>query len=151
MPEIIVSDTSCLILLNKIGRLDLLRKLFGNITITQVVADEFGKSIPEFIKIENPADKNYQKILETLLDSGEASTVALALEKKNCLLILDDTKGRREARQLKIDLTGTLGILVIAKEKGFIKSFTNILKEIEKTDFRISEDLIKEAKRKCGE
>jgi len=151
MHEIIVSDTSCLILLDKLGRLDLLRKLFGNIKITQVVADEFGKSIPEFIKIENPIDKNYQKILESFLDSGESSALALALEKKNCLLILDDIKGRREARQLEIHFTGTLGILVIAKEKGLIKSFTNILEDIKKTNFRISEDLIKEVKRKCGE
>lgn len=102
MHEIIVSDTSCLILLDKLGRLDLLRKLFGNITITQVVANEFGKSIPKFIKIENPIDKNYQKILESFLDSGESSALALALEKENCLLILDDIKGKREARQLKI-------------------------------------------------
>ncbi len=151
MHEIIVSDTSCLILLDKLGRLDLLRKLFGNITITQVVANEFGKSIPKFIKIENPIDKNYQKILESFLDSGESSALALALEKENCLLILDDIKGRREARQLKIHFTGTLGVLVIAKEKGLIKSLTNILEDIKKTNFRISEDLIKEAKRKCGE
>lgn len=151
MHEIIVSDTSCLILLDKLGRLDLLRNLYGNITITQVIANEFGKSIPEFIKIENPIDKNYQKILESFLDAGESSALALALEKKNCLLILDDIKGRREARQLKIHYTGTLGVLVIAKEKGLIKSFTNILEDIKKTNFRISEDLIKEAKRKCGE
>ncbi|NQU81483.1 MAG: DUF3368 domain-containing protein [Bacteroidetes bacterium] len=151
MHEIIVSDTSCLILLDKLGRLDLLRKLFGNITITQVVANEFGKSIPKFIKIENPIDKNYQKILESFLDSGESSALALALEKENCLLILDDIKGRREARQLKIHFTGTLGVLVIAKEKGLIKSLTNILEDIKKTNFRISEDLIKEAKRKSGE
>lgn len=151
MHEIIVSDTSCLILLDKLGRLDLLRNLYGNITITQVIANEFGKSIPEFTKIENPIDKNYQKILESFLDAGESSALALALEKKNCLLILDDIKGRREARQLKIHYTGTLGVLVIAKEKGLIKSFTNILEDIKKTNFRISEDLIKEAKRKCGE
>jgi len=151
MHEIIVSDTSCLILLDKLGRLDLLRNLYGNITITQVIANEFGKSIPEFIKIENPIDKNYQKILESFLDAGESSALALALEKKNCLLILDDIKGRREARQLKIHYTGTLGVLVIAKEKGLIKSFTNILEDIKKTNFRISDDLIKEAKRKCGE
>lgn len=43
MHEIIVSDTSCLILLDKLGRLDLLRNLYGNITITQVIANEFGK------------------------------------------------------------------------------------------------------------
>jgi len=51
MRKIIVSDTSCLILLDKLGRIDLLRSLFGNITITQIVADEFGKIVPDFIHI----------------------------------------------------------------------------------------------------
>ena len=63
MHKIIVSDTSCLILLDKLGRIDLLKSLFGKITITQIVADEFGKTFSDFINIENPKDKNYQKIL----------------------------------------------------------------------------------------
>jgi hypothetical protein len=85
MQKIIVSDTSCLILLDKLGRLDLLKTLFGNVTITQIIADEFGNSLPEFIIIENPKDKNYQKILEGYLDPGESSAIALALEKDDCL------------------------------------------------------------------
>ncbi|MCD4772133.1 MAG: DUF3368 domain-containing protein [Bacteroidales bacterium] len=151
MHKIIVSDTSCLILLDKLERIDLLKSLFGKITITQTVADEFGKTIPYFIDIENPKDNNYQKILETFLDSGEASALALALEKDDCLLIIDDFKGRREAKQLKLNYTGTIGILIVAKEKGLIKSLTEILDEIRKTNFRISEELINEIKRKSGE
>lgn len=151
MHKIIVSDTSCLILLDKLERIDLLKSLFGKITITQTVADEFGKTIPYFIDIENPKDNNYQKILETFLDAGEASALALALEKDDCLLIIDEFKGRREAKQLKLNYTGTLGILIVAKEKGLIKSLTEILDEIRKTNFRISEELINEIKRKSGE
>ena len=151
MPGIIVSDTSCLILLDKLGRISLLKSLYGKITVTKIVADEFGKVLPEFVEIENPENKNYQKILQSFLDPGEASAMALALEKEECLLIIDEFKGRREARQLGLNYTGTLGILIVAKEKGLIKSVTEIIKEIGKTDFRIGEKLINEVKRKSGE
>ena len=151
MPGIIVTDTSCLILLDKLGRIGLLKSLYGKITVTKTVADEFGQVLPEFVEIENPKNKIYQKILESLLDPGEASAIALALEKEECLLIIDEFKGRREARQLGLNYTGTLGILIVAKEKGLINSVTEIIKEIGKTDFRISEKLINELKRKSGE
>lgn len=153
MPGIIISDTSCLILLEKLGRLELLKSVFGKVIITQVVANEFEKVIPEFIQIENPKDKNYQRILESFLDPGEASesAIALALEKENPLVIIDDYKARREAKHLRLKFTGTVGILVIAKETGVINSVTEILDEILKTDFRVSEALLKEIKFRSGE
>ena len=79
MQKTIVSDTSCLILLDKIKQLDLLKALFGKITVTQLVADEFGKKLPDFIQIENPQNLTYQKILDSFVDKGEASVLALAV------------------------------------------------------------------------
>ncbi|HEX7585389.1 MAG TPA: DUF3368 domain-containing protein [Prolixibacteraceae bacterium] len=73
------------------------------------------------------------------------------MENDECLLIIDELKGRREAKLLGINFTGTVGILIVAKEKGLIGSIANIFNEIEETDFRISEAVIKEAKLKCGE
>lgn len=151
MHKTIVSDTSCLILLEKLGMLDLLKSLFGKITITQIIADEFGETLPDFIEIENPQNRNYQNILEGFLDSGEASAIALALEKENPLLIIDEYKGRHEANQLKINYTGTLGVFIAAKERGFIGSLTEILANIKRTNFRLSEKLISEALKISGE
>ncbi|MBS3769780.1 MAG: DUF3368 domain-containing protein [Bacteroidales bacterium] len=151
MPGITVSDTSSLIVLNKIRRLEILQKLFGHIIITQKIAEEFNNPLPNFISIQNPKDKNYQKILESFLDEGEASTIALMMETDNSLLIIDDLKGRRQAKSLGLNYTGIIGILVIAKEREIISSFSEILDEIKKTDFRLSPQLIEEAKRKCGE
>jgi predicted nucleic acid-binding protein len=151
MQRIIVSDTSCLILLDKIGHISLLHTLFDTITITSLIAEEFGKELPNFIRIEDPKDKNYQKILEGFLDPGESSAIALALESDDCLLIIDESKGRREANQLKLNVTGTLGILIVAKEKGLINSLTEVIGQINQTDFRISQSLINEAKRKSNE
>ena len=151
MQKIIVSDTSCLILLHKIGHLSLLKSLFGKITITSIIANEYGQRLPDFISVEDPQDKIYQQILEGFLDPGEASAIALSLEKDDCLLIIDDIKGRKEARKLNLNVTGTIGILIVAKEKGIIKSITEVFNKITKTDFRISEALILAAKHRCGE
>lgn len=99
MQAIIISDTSCLILLESIGALSLLHQLFGKVVITQIVASEFGRHLPEWVSIQNPNDAASQLVLEITLDRGEASAIALALEIGNCLLIIDEMKGRKLARQ----------------------------------------------------
>ncbi|MBM4176569.1 MAG: DUF3368 domain-containing protein [Ignavibacteria bacterium] len=151
MQSVVVSDASCLILLDKINHLELLNKLFGQVIITSIVGEEFGKPLPVYIRIENPKNIVYQNILETILDKGEASSIALALEKEDCLLIIDDQKGRREARLLNVKITGTLGLIALAKEKGLIKSAREILDLIIQTDFRISKSSIENILRKAGE
>lgn len=144
MQVTIISDTSCLILLHKIDELQLLQKLFGTIIITQIVADEFGNSLPEWISIQNPKDKNNVVMLEASLDKGEASAIALALEQKECLLIIDETKGRKLAMSLGLIITGTLGIIAEAKKSGYIQSVKTILDKMKLTNFRLSEELEKE-------
>lgn len=109
MHKIIISDTSCLIILSKIGELDLLQKLYGTIITTKDVADEFGEMLPNWIIIENAKDKYHQRILELQIDRGESSAIALALETPNCTLILDDFKARKIAGNLGLRFTGTIG------------------------------------------
>lgn len=69
----------------------------------------------------------------------------------NCLLIIDEIKGRREAKALQMQFTGTLGVLIVAKEKGIIHSVAEILELIKETNFRISNQLLLETLKKCGE
>ena len=151
MQKTILSDTSCLILLEKIGELDLLHKVFGEILITQDVADEYGSKLPEWISIQNPTDKNYQKILEASVDKGEASTIALAVELVNCLLIIDDLKGRNLAQTLGIEITGTFGVILQAKFSGKITSVNSYLARIKQTDFHVSKELEKQILKKANE
>jgi predicted nucleic acid-binding protein len=80
MHKAIISDTSCLILLDKIGEFAILNKLFGTIITTAEVASEFGQPLPSWIEIRQPSDKNYQAIIEASVDKGEASAIALAIE-----------------------------------------------------------------------
>ncbi len=151
MQKTILSDTSCLILLEKIGELELLNKVFGEILITQEIADEYGLKLPEWISIQNSANKNYQKILEASVDKGEASAIALAVELVDCLLIIDDLKGRNLAETLGIKITGTLGVILEAKLSGKIDSVKPLLAKIKQTDFHFSEELEKKILAKANE
>lgn len=141
MHRTIISDTSCLILLEKIGELSILNKLFGNITTTSEVAEEFGQQLPPWFEIKDPKDKNYQAIIEASVDKGEASAIALAIELDDCLLIIDDLKGRKFAHQLGLTIIGTIGVIVDAKLTGIIPSVKPILSKIKSTNFRITEKL----------
>ena len=141
MHRTIISDTSCLILLDKIGELSILNKLFGNITTTSEVAKEFGQPLPPWFEIKEPSDKNYQAIIEASVDKGEASAIALAIELDDCLLIIDDLKGRKFAHQPGLTIIGTIGVILDAKLAGIIPSVKPILSKIKSTNFRITEQL----------
>src|SRR5665213_1163214 len=136
MPETIISDTSCFILLHKIGELELLKKLYQQVTTTFEVANEYGEVLPDWIKIKSPVDKSRQRILEFQLDIGEASAIALALETPDSTIILDDFKARRVAEKLGLEITGTLGVIVKAKKRGIIISIKPYLSKLKTTDFR---------------
>jgi predicted nucleic acid-binding protein len=141
MPSAIVSDSSCLILFHKIGRLSLLKGLFGQIIITSAVAEEFNRDIPSWIRIQDPTS-NLHKGLITTLDLGEATSIALASEIEDSLLIVDEIKGRKVAHALNLTITGSLGILLMAKKKGLIQEVNPFLDEIKRTNFRISSALM---------
>ena len=141
MHKAIISDTSCLILLDKIGELEILNKLFGTVITTPEVANEFGQPLPSWVEIQQPSDKNYQSIIEASVDKGEASAIALAIELDDCLLIIDDLKGRRFANQIGLTIIGTIGVIVDAKLAGIINSVRPILTKIKSTNFRITEQL----------
>ncbi len=134
----IISNTSCLIILDNLEMLYILKELYGNIIITEEVLNEFGKEIPDWIKVVEVKNRNYLKILNTQVDLGEASTIALAMEYENNVIILDDLKARKLSKTLKLKMTGTLGILLKAKEKKIITSIENILSKMEEFNFRIS-------------
>ncbi len=142
MEKIIISDTACLIILNKIGSLNLLEKLFKTIIITEEVSKEFNDFLPIWIEVEQVKNRKQIEVLKLLLDSGESSSIALCLEKKNCLLIIDERKGRKVAQDLDIPIIGTLGILLEAKNLGLVYSLRPLLEEVLKTNFRISKQLL---------
>lgn len=151
MPKTIISDTSCLIILSNIGELELLHKIYGKITTTLEIAEEYGEPLPEWIEISNATDKSKQQLLELQIDRGESSAIALALEIPNSTIILDDYKARKIASQLGLIFTGTFGILVKAKLNGIIPSIKPFISKIKQTDFRLSSEIELQALIQAGE
>lgn len=151
MPRIIISDTSCLIILNKIGELNLLQKVYGQITTTVEIAAEFGDSLPDWIEVVIVKEKDKQRLLEMQIDKGESSAIALALEYSDSLLILDDNKARKIASQLNLSYTGTFGVIIKAKLQGIIPSVIPYLDRIKQTDFRITDDVLREILKEAKE
>jgi predicted nucleic acid-binding protein len=145
MHEVIIADTSCFILLDKIGALNLLQKVYGEICTTKEIAGEYEKPLPDWVAVREVHDAVRQEILGLQLDRGESSAIALALEMPDCLLILDDAKARKIAMQLHIRLTGTLGVIIKAKQMGFIPSIKPLLENIQQTNFRLSTSILSEA------
>lgn len=146
MQTLIISDTTCLVILDKIGELAILHKLFQKITITSTIAQEFKQPLPHWISINDPINTAYFEGISKIVDSGEASAIALSKEIENSLLILDDLKARQLADELKLKYTGTIGILLLAKRRGHFEDFDAIINRIQETNFRLSNALIQKLK-----
>lgn len=135
----VISNTTPILSLLKIGKLSLLHDLYETVSIPKAVYDEVetGKDKDfyvdlhkvDWIKIEkiNSFDAKFY-IFD--LDAGELEVLILAHEQQADLVVLDELMGRRYAKQMNFNLTGTLGILLKSKECGFIKAVTPLLKEL---------------------
>ncbi len=132
-PLPVVSNSTPLIHLAKIGRLELLREFFGEILIPEAVYrecviegddSEDARAIKnaEWIKVERIADERLKRSLMIELDEGESEAIVLALEKSAELALIDDYDGREVAKALGLRVTGTIGILLKAKFTGRITS-----------------------------
>lgn len=150
---IVVSDTSPLSNLLIIGRLDLLRSIFGSVLIPAAVAAELDvierhrRELLEqdWISIAEISNQQLFNTLRHTLDRGEAEAITLSIELGADFLLIDELAGRLEARDRGIRLIGVAGILVEAKRLGLIDL---VKPEIEKllldARFRLSPRLVSE-------
>jgi predicted nucleic acid-binding protein len=146
---VIISDTTCLIGLTNIGRLDILRKIYRSVLVTPEVAEEYGNPLPEWITIQAVSDHTKIIAFNQFIDLGEASAIALALEAMNAVLIVDDRRARQFALGLGLEITGTLGVLFRAYDSGIIQDIDALVSDLRKNDFRLpdkTEELIKAIK-----
>jgi predicted nucleic acid-binding protein len=132
MKSVIVSDTTSLIVLEKLASLGLLCKLFDQILIPAVVLAELQAGSPDitvllehlpcFVVMDVPASKRLSALL-LLLDAGEANAIELATS-LNLPLIIDERKGRQIAKQFGIRITGFAGLLIQANRSKFVDTGT---------------------------
>ena len=144
MPKIVIAGTSALIVFYKIDELGILRLVYGSLITTPEIAVEFGFELPDWITVTAVSDKKYQTILETQVDVGEASAIALATEYADALLLLDVLKARKLATRLHLKITGTLGVIHKAKQLSVMTKVKPILNKLLLTDFRVADEIIKE-------
>lgn len=130
---IVVSNTSPITNLAAISQLTLLQQLYGTIVIPQAVYDEMagvGRVVAGSVEVQTKSWIQAQRVanntlvtaLQLELDGGEAEAIALAIELKADLLLLDERRGRTVASRFGLKFTGILGVLIEAKHKGVISA-----------------------------
>jgi predicted nucleic acid-binding protein len=143
---IVVSDTSPILNLATIGRLNILRSLYGQIVLPLAVANELtrhGIQIePGWMSIVAAHNRAGVAQLRLWLDPGEAEAIIVALELQASLILIDEQRGRRIAADQGLEYMGLLGILSEAKQRGLIPECKPILDGmIQHAGFWIGNDL----------
>lgn len=157
---IVVSDTSPITNLIQIGNLDLLRQLYQRIIIPPAVYSELAfLDNQKTLLIEadwiEPIEITDQRLLPELLgrvDRGEAEAIIIALELNADLILMDEQTGRGVAEEYGLKLTGVLGVLVQAKQKGLISEVKFFMEKLKnEASFRIHPNLFEKILALVGE
>jgi len=156
----VVSNSTPIISFIKLERLDILHNLYGEVFIPFAVYQEIeaGKSKGyyqdlakiDWINIKKIEDKN-SLLLFNNLDLGEAEAIVLANELKADLIIIDERLGRYHANRVGLNLIGTIGVLLKAKQKGIIKKIKPFILELKVKDVWFGDDLVKHILHAAGE
>ncbi len=149
---IVVADSSPLIGLLKIGHVDVLPNLYGNVVIPPEVASElsspkrpmivqtFMATMPHWFSIQAPS--TLEKI--TGIDAGEIAAISLARELNADLLLIDEAKGREEAIARHIRTARTGAVLFDAANAGVLPDLKAAFDALRATNFRIPSDVLDE-------
>jgi hypothetical protein len=163
---LVISDASTLIHLVNIGRLALLRDFFDQIVVPPAVwkevvdlgegrlgAEEIRQAASSgWMTVEAPSDNAFIRALSRDLDDGEAEVIALAVERKAGLILVDETEARRVADLYRIPKTGIIGLLLRAKREkiiGLLKPELDRL--VYQSGFWISHNLYQQTLKAAGE
>lgn len=159
---LVVSDTSPMRALQAIDRLDLIETLFGTALVPPRVAAELQIDVPglgplrlsdfPFLVLRAPRDLARVTMFGAELDSGEAEALALALEMRADLVLIDEDQARKIARRLGLKPTGVLAILLESKSRGYCEAVRPLLEQMERRiQFRVAPDLRERVIRLAGE
>lgn len=159
-----VSNTSPIIGLAKIGRIFLLKGIAEEVLIPPLVyrellgkigseSEQIDRALNDFIHITGimPLEPATESAVADL-DEGEKQAIALAVTVKgDVLLLLDDRAGRQVAEKLNIPTTGLIGLLLLAKEKGLVGNVVPLIEELRDKGYWLSDEVIDVARRLAGE
>ncbi|MEW6378267.1 MAG: DUF3368 domain-containing protein [bacterium] len=161
MHSIVIVNTSPLFYLHRLGCLNVLEKLYGEIIVPAAVLAELeaggrtGGDVPHvaeytWMQMRRATIPAFIKMIPDL-GQGEAEILALGCEESEPLLIIDDALARRIAKLQAFKITGTGGVLLKAKQKGYIGELRPILEHLKEAGFYLSDKLIAETLKISGE
>lgn len=148
---LVVSDTSPLLNLALIDRLDLLQSQFSETTIPRQVWSELTDGEDGLEALRELQNDGFLKLVEVErsdlfveifheLDSGETAAICHAVEQDADLVLLDEQDGRRVARRHDLNVTGAIGILLRGAKTGAV-NLEHELDALREAGFWISDDL----------
>jgi predicted nucleic acid-binding protein len=157
MPDCVVVNSTPIIALLGIGRLDLLRELYGTVVIPAAVRDEICITNTDalvgcaWIAVRQITNLVAKETFTTALHDGEVEVMLLAKEMNADLVIMDDGLARKHAKYLNLTITGTMGVLLRAKARGILTEIKPVLNDLIRFGFYISEDVCRDVLRLAGE
>ncbi|MDS3860139.1 DUF3368 domain-containing protein [Thermosynechococcaceae cyanobacterium BACA0444] len=160
---IIVSNTSPISNLAKVGKLSLIQEIYGSILISTAVYEELlderaGEKIvtavqsASFLEVCSVQNQKLVAELRTYINIGEVEAIALAVEVKANRLLINERLGRQAAKDFELKITGVLGILLLAKRQNLIRAVKPIVDELKsEANFRINSQLYIDVLNEAGE
>lgn len=162
MPELRVVDTSPFIVLAQGGWIELLLPPGGSVIVPRIVADEISRAPVADAAVEALRTLPWLHIAEEEavpsevrrfgLDAGEEAVLAWTLGHSGSVAIIDELRGRRAATALSLRVTGTLGLVLGAKESGVIPAARPVIEHLlNVSDWFMAADLLELELTRVGE
>ncbi len=158
----IICNSGPLIALGIIGRLDILKSLFDEVLVPEAVQKEIERGGTKLSGLEDfrradwirivPLKEKRDPLLESLLDIGEAAVISLAREQKATLVLIDERKARKVARDIYgLQPIGTARILVEAKRHNLLSDIAFQFQKLRREGYWIHDSIVERALREAGE
>ena len=158
MPEVIC-NTSALQYLHQLGRLELLRELYGRVTVPDAVAAGVAAGKKQGVDLPNLVTLPWIKVelaptsavTPGELGAGELAVLSLGATSPGAVVVLDDSLARRYARLARIRVTGTCGVLLRAKQRGLVPTVKPLLDQLVRLGFHLDADTQQNVLKLAGE
>lgn len=148
---IVIADTGPINYLILIGEIEVLPALYSSVIVPHTVCRELGHSgapeavrtwvaqPPKWLEVRSPVTSPDRELAQ--LDPGERDAILLAEELRADQIIVDETRGRREAKRRRIPFTGTLGVLAAAADQGLL-DLRKAVDRLRQTNFHVSPEIL---------
>lgn len=160
MRKVVVNSTP-LIALAKVNRLELLKNMYGGIIIPDAVYREVTEKedvaarkiedARDWIDIRTVNPDTDRRMYRVKLHDGEVEVMLLAQEIKADVVIIDDGAARSTAEYLGLPLTGTLGVMIKAKQRGLLEAVMPVVQQMEQNGIYYSSSLKEAIRKLCCE